>query len=428
MAGPLPFEGFRWATREYLDEVEEMMSYDQIKPGHYRVDLEYPKKLDDAHNAFPLAVESLTMGGVKKLVPNLYDKHRYVIHHEVLKFYLKHGMVLKKVHEAVLYTEKPYMRPFIEICTKARKVAKNDFEKDIFKLAANANFGKLMENVRNRSTVEILNGNDAGDREKLLKRIAKPNYEDSVLFDNSQLVSVKMRRSAVKLNKPIYHGVTVLDRAKLPMYAWHYDYVAPKYGNKAELGYTDTDWFIYEIKTEDIYEDIRADVPTMFDTHAFPEDHPSRLPRGNKKVPGLMKDEACGRNITKVRCLGPKQYAYEIEGQDQEKKCKGVRAPVVKGSLTLDHYEKCLESDTTYYARFNNLRSRKHDVTTECITKVALTSADNKRVIIPNDPEHRTLAPGHWRTKDPDLYNVDINIEKLTEKGSLMDIAFGAIQ
>lgn len=277
LAGPLPFKDFKWASRDNLDEVEA--DFSQIKPGHYRVDLGYPKELHDVHNAFPLAVESLTVSGVTKLVPNLYDKNRYVVYHENLKFYLEHGMVLKKVHEAVLYTEKAYMKSFIDICTEARKVAKNDFEKDIFKLAANGNFGKLMENVRNRCTVEILNDNDAGDREKLLKRIviAKPNYEDSVIFDNSQLVSVRMRRSAVKLNKPIHHGVTVLDRAKLPMYAWHYDYMIPKYGNKAELGYTDTDSFIHEIKTEDVYEDIRGDVPTMFDTSAFPEDHPADL-------------------------------------------------------------------------------------------------------------------------------------------------------
>ena len=78
-----------------------------------------------------------------------------------------------------------------------------------------------------------------------------------------------MRRSTVKLNKPIQHGVAVLDRAKLPMYAWHYEYMIPKYGEKAEVGYTDTDSFIYEIETEDVYEDIRADVSTMFDTCAF---------------------------------------------------------------------------------------------------------------------------------------------------------------
>ena len=186
----------------------------------------------------------------------------------------------------------------------------------------------------------------------------------------------------------------------------------------------------------------------MFDTSAYPENHPAGLPRVNKKVPGLMKDEACGRIIRKVICLGPKQYAYEIEDYDGmcgkgfcdgncekngcigtgDKKCKGVKKSVVKGSLTLDHYEKCLENDITYYAKFNTLRSRKHDITTECVTKVALTSADNKRIIIPNDPEHRTLAPGHWRAKHPDLYNVDINLKKLSEKGSLMGLAYNAIR
>ena len=99
LAGHLPFKDFRWVPREYLDEVKA--DYSQIKPGHYRVDFVYPKELHDVHNAFPLAIESLTLDGVTKLVPNLYDKNRYAVHHENLKFYLEHGMVLKKVHEAV---------------------------------------------------------------------------------------------------------------------------------------------------------------------------------------------------------------------------------------------------------------------------------------------------------------------------------------
>ena len=109
-------------------------------------------------------------------------------------------------------------------------------------------------------------------------------------------------------------------------------------------------------------------------------------------------------------------------------KCKGVKESVVKGSLTVDHYEKCLKDGTTYYTKFSNLRSRKHNVTTECITKVALTSADNKRVVILNDPEHRTLAPGHWQTKDSTLYNVVINTQKLAERSSLMNLAYVAIR
>ena len=190
-------------------------------------------------------------------------------------------------------------------------------------------------------------------------------------------------------------------------------------------------------------EDIREDVPTMFDTSAYPENHPAGLPRMNKKVPGLMKDKACGRTITKVVCLGPKQYAYDIDEYDDMcgrefcdghcgkpryvgnggKKCKGVKKGLVKNTLTVDHYEDCLRNDTTYLAKFNTLRSRRHDITTECVTKVALTAADNKRIIIPNNPGHGTLALGHWRAKHPELYRT----ERLFEKGSLMNLAYNAI-
>ena len=201
----------------------------------------------------------------------------------------------------------------------------------------------------------------------------------------------------------------------------------PKYGN-VNLDYTDTDSFIYEIWTKDFYKDIRDDVPTLFDTSAYPEDHPSGLPRVNMKVPGLMKDEACGRTITEVVCLRPKMYSYKMDEYvdmcEKEfcdgrcgkkgcvgnggKKCKGVKGIVVKTKMTNEHYKDCLFNDKTYLAKFNVLRSRKHDITTEQVTKVALSSNDDKRVIIPNDPEHRTLALCHWRTKHPDLYKAEI--------------------
>ena len=155
---------------------------------------------------------------------------------------------------------------------------------------------------------------------------------------------------------------------------------------------------------------------------------PAGLPRMNKKVPELMKDEACGRIITKIVCLGPKQYAYEVDGGGGERKCKGVKKGVVKNTLTTGHYVDCLRNETTYLAKFNTLRSRKYDITTECVTKVALTAADNKRIIIFNDPEHGTLALGHWRAKHPDLYKTKIKTERLFEKGSLMNLAYKAIR
>ena len=135
------------------------------------------------------------------------------------------------------------------------------------------------------------------------------------------------------------------------MYDWHYDYMIPKYGNKAKLCYTDTDSLIYVIETEDYYDDIRADVPTKFDTSTYPVGHPSGLPIMNKKVPGLMKDEAKGKNIVRGVFLGPKQYALETEYEedDNEIKNKGIKKIVLKNSLTVDQYEDCVKNDTTYY-------------------------------------------------------------------------------
>ena len=167
----------------------------------------------------------------------------------------------------------------------------------------------------------------------------------------------------------------------------------------------------------------------------------------NKKVPGLMKDEACGRTITEVVCLRPKMYSYKVDGYadmcEKEfcegrcgkkgcvgnggKKCKGVKGIVVKTKMTNEHYKDCLFNDKTYLAKFNVLRSRKHDITTERVTKVALSSNDDKRIIIPDDPEHRTLALCHWRAKHPDLYKTKIKTERLFEKGSWMNLAYKAI-
>ena len=149
-----------------------------------------------------------------------------------------------------------------------------------------------------------------------------------------------MRHSTVLLNKPILHGVPVLARAKAPMYKWHYEYMIPKYGDKAKLCYTDTDSLIYEIETEDYYDDIRTDVSKRFDTSAYPEDPPSGLPILNRKAPGMMKDEACGRNIVKGVFLGPKQYALKLKDYDEDKKCNAIYREA-KARKAKERQEQC---------------------------------------------------------------------------------------
>ena len=207
------------------------------------------------------------------------------------------------------------------------------------------------------------------------------------------------------------------------MYNFHYEYVKPKYGDRARLLVTDTDSLCYRIQTEDFYEDISKDVPRWFDTNNYPKRHP--IGGANKKVLGMMKDEAGGESISEFVGLRSKLYAYKMDDGKVDKKCKGVKKKVVKNAIT---YKDCLFNGVTHRARFNTLRSRRHDeVTTECITKVALSANDDNRCVTPNDPEHGTIAIGHWRARHPALHKAEINTDELFKEGSLMKLAYDAI-
>ena len=153
---PLPVRKFRWLTSEEIGEMME--DHTKIRSCTLKVDLDYPKELHDTHNDYPLAPESVTVNGVKKLIPGLHDKEKYVVHHEALRCYLRNGMVLRKIHEGISYEEQDFMKKFIEINAEARKIARNDFEKDFYKLMSNSVFGKTMENMRDQAKIEIVNG------------------------------------------------------------------------------------------------------------------------------------------------------------------------------------------------------------------------------------------------------------------------------
>ena len=115
------------------------------------------------------------------------------------------------------------------------------------------------------------------------------------------------------------------------MYKFWYDYINPKYGDRAKLCYTDTDSFIIYIKTEDFFEDISNYVERWFDTSNYNENDKRPLPVGkNKKILGLFKDELRGKIITEVLVLRPKTYAYLIDDGIEHKKAKGTKKCVIK--------------------------------------------------------------------------------------------------
>ena len=396
MSEKLPVHSFKWMTNQEIENIfnNRIVQVWEKTPCILEVDLIYPEELHDLHNDYPLCPERVECDrGVKKLIPNLRYKNNYVIHYKNLIQCLRLGMKLKKIHRGIKFMETAFLKPYIDKNTNLRTQAKNNFEKDFFKLMNNSVFGKTMENIRNRVNVKLV---DSG--EKFKKLVAKPNYNSCKIF-NENLVSVHMKKTSLTMNKPVYLGMSILELSKIIMFDFHYKYIKPKYGKQAKLLFTDTDSFLYEIQTEDFYKDISGDVKDRFDTSDYPENHPSGIPTGiNKKVLGMFKDEAAGKTIKEFVGLRAKLYSYKMDEGKENKRCKGIKKAVVEKSITHENYKTCLTTGKEQLRRQNIIRSYEHVLYTEEVNKIALSAADDKRYLLKDS--YDTLAWGHRRIKD----------------------------
>ena len=192
MSMKLPTHGFKWMNKYELNNWE---NYSCI----LEVDLEYPKELHDLHNDYPLPPERIMCENkVEKLIPNLRDKEKCVIHYKNLQQYLDLGLELTCIHRGIKFEESEWLKPYINKNTKLRaKKGNSEFEKDFFKLMNNSVFGKTMENIRKRVNINLVN-----DREKAKKLTAKPNFKHLNIFCE-ELIAVHMKKTELKFDKPV---------------------------------------------------------------------------------------------------------------------------------------------------------------------------------------------------------------------------------
>ena len=158
MSQPLPTGGFRWVKFNGNPNrlVEEMAGKKDL--GYLlEVDVSYPKELHDLHNDIPFMCAKIRINGVEKLIPNLYYKRKYIVHIRALKQALDHGLVLENIHRCIEFKQSPWMKEYIDFNTRLRTSAKNDFEKDFYKLMNNSVFGKTMENIRRHQDIKLVN-------------------------------------------------------------------------------------------------------------------------------------------------------------------------------------------------------------------------------------------------------------------------------
>ena len=238
----------------------------------------YAKDIREAHGS--------KSTGVRKLVTTLTGKASYVCHVDNLKLYMKLGMELVKIRRALEFAHSKWLKGYIQFNTDMRTLAKNEFEKNLFKLMNNSVFGKTMENLRKRVDVKLMVGGD-----RLKKMVASPSFVRVKVLSGG-LVAVKKAKEVLLLNKPAYVGMSILDLSKTLMYDFHYNHIRKVYGDSAKLLFTDTDSLMYRLHTTDAYEDALK-FASKFDTSGYSKDSPF-YDATNKKVIGKMKDEAGG--------------------------------------------------------------------------------------------------------------------------------------
>ena len=260
MSEKLPVGGYTRSNNHDRYTSEFIKNYNENSNLRYlfEVDIEYPQHLHEIHSHLPSLSENK-----EKLLATLNDKENCVVHICALKPALTRRLTLKKIHRVIKFRQEGWLKPYIDKNTKLRKEAKNEFEKNFFKLMNNAVFGKMMENVRNHREVKLI-----VSEVRRKKLASEPNYHSCKVF-SEDLMAIEMRKTSVFMDKPIPAGQAILDISKTLMYKLWYDYLKPQYQDKVKLCYMDTDSFIFQIETEDFYEDIANDVNEWFDTSKY---------------------------------------------------------------------------------------------------------------------------------------------------------------
>ena len=206
----------------------------------------------------------IKVGGIKKLIPNLGDKVRYVVHYKNPKYYLSLGMKLVQIHRIFSFRQSDWLRKYVDFNTKKGQESTDDFNKNLYKLLNNCVYGKSIENIRKRINVKLIN-----DKKAYQRCVKNLSFISRKIFDKNS-VAVHCSKTVLTLNKPIYLGFCILELSKLLMYQFHYDYVLKTF-NSVKLLFADTDSLVYEIKNSNVYDQCSKD-KHLFDFSGHPKD------------------------------------------------------------------------------------------------------------------------------------------------------------
>ena len=405
MSQYLPTGDFAWDTEVETYTVDRIMNWSSTaeRSAFLEVDLHYPSGLHNDHNDLPCAPENIVVGphhlsthqndvaakldlklGGKKLVTQLTDKTKYVLHMENLKQYLDLGLVLTKVHRVLTFSQSPWLASYIRKCTKGRRRAKFKFLRDLYKLIVNAVYGKTVENVlKYRNIVVCL------EEDKFNGLVTSPLFQAAKIHGEN-FVTVEMKRVKHKMDKPRYVGIAVLALAKVHLYQFHYK-TMKKLWPKSRLLFTDTDSLAYALPETPakIYRQLKE--CDVMDYSNFDPEH-EFYDETHQMEPGYWKDENAGKTVSQFVGLRSKMYSFDLGHEGSKSTAKGVQRAFQEKHVTHKHYFDVLFQTKTTNSFYVRLQNEGHVVYTRQGEKLALNPLNDKRFI---NKDGYSFAFGH---------------------------------
>ena len=395
MSEPFPYHEIKFDRNVELEDI--INTPDDSDIGYFvEVDLKYPDNIKQKTKNFPFApvnkkinpdkfndymkeIKPDTHTQTSKLVCDWSEKKNYLVHYRMLKFYIRHGLIVDKVHDIISFKQSRWLEKYINFNTQERNQAVNDFEKDFYKLLNNAFYGKTMENVRNRLKNKFV---EKDDYREIIKQQSKLTF-NGIHKSYENCDSYTHKQNEVLMDKPIYLGFSVLELSKLLMYETYYDKLQPYFGQEnTQLHSMYTDSFILSVNTKDIIKDLK-NLEDIFDFSNLDKNH-ELFSNKNKKVIGKFKIET-PKNIwiDEFVCLRSKMYAFKCGG-DSKNKLKGISKSQSK-NIQFEEDKKCLDGEE-YQKECDNfiIRSINHDMILQKLKKSTLSIFDDKRCYINN--------------------------------------------
>ena len=395
MSESLPYDEIKLDNNIELEGL--INTSDDSDIGYFiEVDLKYPDNIKEKTKNFPFAPMNKKINPInfnnymKKITPDNYistkkllcdwsEKKIYLILYRMLKFYIRHGMIIDKVDNIISFKQSKWLEKYISFNTQKRNKAKNDFGKDFYRILNNAFYGKTMENVRNRSKIKFIKKED--DRE-IIKQQSKLTFNGiHKSYDNCDRYTFK--QNDVLMDKPIYLGFTVLELSKLLMYETYYDKLQPYFRQEnIKLHYIDCDSFILSNETQNIINDLK-NLEDLFDFSNLNKNH-EIFSNKNKKIVGKIKIETPENIwIDEFVALRSKCYAFKC-GDNSKNKLKGISKSQSR-NIKFEEYYNCLFGrENQYECDIYILRSVKLDMVLQKVKKSALSIFDDKRCYINN--------------------------------------------